>query len=341
MAADSSDNLLHELLVDLPGPGMDELDELQGETPSLRVTMADEAEIAEEAEEPEKLETLASKGVVSADPIQSYLQCIGSIPLLKNDEEVRLARIIDEDGPGAEKARKKMIEANLRLVVSIAKKYFGRGLSFLDLVQEGNLGLIRAVEKFDYKKGYKFSTYATWWIRQAITRALADKARTIRIPVHLVETINRVRAINQRLSQEMGRKPTEEELAEASKISVTKLHEIKRIVKDTISLDTPIGQEEDSRLGDFIIDREAPGPASTVATMLMTEEVQQVLELLTPREREVISLRFGLEDGHARTLEEIGRMFGVTRERVRQIEGKALGKLRQAMQERRMREYVE
>ena len=328
-------HVLGELLEEVPDPTLDELEEIDvGE--GMKVVVPGETE-----EPPSKLDLVASKGMMSSDPIQAYLQSIGHIPLLKGDQELALAKEFSERGPGAALARKKMIEANLRLVVSIAKKYFGSGLTFLDLIQEGNLGLIRAVEKFDYKKGYKFSTYATWWIRQAITRALADKARTIRIPVHLVDTINRVRTLNQKLTQSLGHRPTDEELATAARITVQKLKELKKIVRDTISLDTPVGQEEDARLGDFIIDREAPGPATAVATMLLVEDVQAILGLLPPREREVISLRFGLEDGEQHTLEDIGRTFGVTRERVRQIEGKALTRLRQIMAERRLVEYMD
>jgi RNA polymerase primary sigma factor len=291
---------------------------------------------AEEASE----EALKPDRVAISDPVQAYLQAIGAIPLFTAREELEIARQMGEGGEVGRRARQKMIEANLRLVVSVAKKYLGRGLSFLDLIQEGNLGLIRAVEKFDYQRGYKFSTYATWWIRQAITRALADKARTIRIPVHLVETINRLRTITQRLTQRLGRTPTDEEIAAEAKIPPEKVADIRKVVKDTISLETPIGKE-DSTLGDFIVDREAPGPASSVAQLLLQEDVRSILQILPPREREVVELRFGLADGHVHTLEEIGRIFGVTRERVRQIEGKALTKLRHAMLERQLIEYMD
>ncbi len=350
--------LLKELLADLPDPADVALEQVEKESeetdPNLRVTFYEDEEHPAEAEahaeheeaheeEPAPVRTRERKTerVAPADPIQAYLRSIGAIPLLTAEEEIMLAKQMAENGKLGLAARKRMIEANLRLVVSVAKKYLGRGLSFLDLIQEGNLGLIRAVEKFDYRRGYKFSTYAMWWIRQAITRALADKARTIRIPVHLVETINRLRAISQRLTQKLGRRPADEEIAEAASLPVEKIKEIKRVVKDTISLETPIGKEEESRLGDFIVDREAPGPASAVAQLLLREDVLSVLAVLSPREREVVTLRFGLDDGQVHTLEEIGRRFGVTRERVRQIEGKALNKLRAAMIERHIAEYID
>ncbi len=343
--------LLKELLADLSEPAEEELSHLPEEEESpLRVTMYEEVpteaalegeELPEEEEETKTREKKAERGPATADPVQAYLRSIGSIPLLTPQEEIQLARQMAENGNLGAQARRRMIEANLRLVVSVAKKYLGRGLSFLDLIQEGNLGLIRAVEKFDYRRGYKFSTYATWWIRQAITRALADKARTIRIPVHLVETINRLRAISQRLTQKLGRRPSDEEVAEAANVPLEKIKDIKRVVKDTISLETPIGKEEESRLGDFIVDRESPGPASTVAQILLREDVQSVLSVLSNRERDVVVLRFGLEDGQVHTLEEIGKRFGVTRERVRQIEGKALNKLRQTMIERHIAEYMD
>jgi RNA polymerase primary sigma factor len=336
--------LLHELLTDVAGPHAGELDELdhpphQDEV-ALRVSFVDEEQPHEEEPPPPEL-AKHEKVVPISDPVHAYLKAIGAIPLLKADEELRIAKAMGEPGEEGQRARGRMIEANLRLVVSVAKKYLGRGLSFLDLIQEGNLGLIRAVEKFDYTRGYKFSTYATWWIRQAITRALADKARTIRIPVHLVETINRLRAISQRLTQRLGRKPTDEEVAAEANVTVEKIADIKKIVKDTISLETPIGKEEDSRLGDFIIDREAPGPATAVASLLLQEEIRTLLASLSDRERQVVELRFGIADGNVHTLEEIGRIFGVTRERVRQIEGKALAKLKHEMSERRMIEYIE
>jgi RNA polymerase primary sigma factor len=338
---DTEPQILKELLQDVSDPTGHELDELvdQGEQgePSLRVSFIEEAQATGEEHVEDELKP---DRVQTSDPVQAYLRSIGAIPLLSAREEVEIARKMGEGGEIGRRARQKMIEANLRLVVSVAKKYLGRGLSFLDLIQEGNLGLIRAVEKFDYHRGYKFSTYATWWIRQAITRALADKARTIRIPVHLVETINRLRTITQRLTQRLGRPPTDEEVAVEAKIPVSKVAEIKKVVKDTISLETPIGKE-DSTLGDFIVDREAPGPATSVARLLLQEDVRSILETLSPREREVVELRFGLQDGHVHTLEEIGRIFGVTRERVRQIEGKALAKLKHAMLERQLVEYME
>jgi RNA polymerase primary sigma factor len=281
------------------------------------------------------------KGISTDDPVRMYLREIGSIPLLNGAEEVELSRRIAAGGPDSEEAKRKLAEANLRLVVSIAKKYVGRGMLFLDLIQEGNLGLIRAVEKFDYEKGFKFSTYATWWIRQAITRAIADQARTIRIPVHMVETINRLKKITRRLSQDLGRKATDEEIAKEMEITVEKLREIVKVAQEPISLETPIGKEEDSRLGDFLEDREAEAPVNAVTHELLREDINEVLSSLSARERDVLKLRFGLEDGRSRTLEEVGQQFGVTRERIRQIEAKALRKLRHPNRNKRLREYIE
>jgi len=283
----------------------------------------------------------ATKGVIVDDPVRMYLREIGRISLLTADEEIEFARKIAEGGEGGIRAKKKLVQANLRLVVSIAKKYVGRGMLFLDLIQEGNLGLIRAAEKFDHERGYKFSTYATWWIRQAITRAIADQARTIRIPVHMVETINKLRKKTRQLAQELGRKPSEEELSSSMSITVTKLREIIKVAQEPLSLETPIGKEEDSRLGDFIEDREAEAPAASVAHELLREDLTEVLSGLSPRERDVLRLRFGLDDGRQRTLEEVGQLFGVTRERIRQIEAKALRKLRHPNRSRRLREYIE
>jgi RNA polymerase primary sigma factor len=282
-----------------------------------------------------------TKGVVVDDPVRMYLREIGRINLLTADEEIEFARKIAEGGDAGLRAKKKLVQANLRLVVSIAKKYVGRGMLFLDLIQEGNLGLIRAAEKFDHERGYKFSTYATWWIRQAITRAIADQARTIRIPVHMVETINKLRKKTRQLAQELGRKPSEEELAASMTISINKLREIIKVAQEPLSLETPIGKEEDSRLGDFIEDREAEAPAQSVAHELLREDLTEVLAGLSLRERDVLRLRFGLDDGRQRTLEEVGQLFGVTRERIRQIEAKALRKLRHPNRSRRLREYIE
>jgi RNA polymerase primary sigma factor len=282
-----------------------------------------------------------TKGVVVDDPVRMYLREIGRINLLTADEEIEFARKIAEGGDAGLRAKKKLVQANLRLVVSIAKKYVGRGMLFLDLIQEGNLGLIRAAEKFDHERGYKFSTYATWWIRQAITRAIADQARTIRIPVHMVETINKLRKKTRQLAQELGRKPSEEELASSMTISINKLREIIKVAQEPLSLETPIGKEEDSRLGDFIEDREAEAPAQSVAHELLREDLTEVLAGLSLRERDVLRLRFGLDDGRQRTLEEVGQLFGVTRERIRQIEAKALRKLRHPNRSRRLREYIE
>jgi RNA polymerase primary sigma factor len=267
-----------------------------------------------------------------------YLKEIGKIPLLTPEEEIELALRMEQ---GDEEAKRALAEANLRLVVSIAKKYVGRGMLFLDLIQEGNLGLIKAVEKFDYRKGFKFSTYATWWIRQAITRAIADQARTIRIPVHMVETINKLIRISRQLVQELGREPTPEEIAEVMNISEERVREIMKIAQEPVSLETPIGEEDDSHLGDFIEDTDVQAPAEAAAFELLKEQLDDVLETLTPREKRVLTLRFGLEDGRSRTLEEVGQVFGVTRERIRQIEAKALRKLRHPMRSKRLKDYLE
>lgn len=281
------------------------------------------------------------KGIAIDDPVRLYLREIGRIKLLSANEEIELARKIILGGTPGAIAKRKLVQANLRLVVSIAKKYVGRGMLFLDLIQEGNLGLIRAAEKFDHERGFKFSTYATWWIRQAITRAIADQARTIRIPVHMVETINKLKKVTRRLAQELSRKPTEDELAVEMNVSIPKLREIIKIAQEPLSLETPIGKEEDSRLGDFIEDKEADAPVKTVASELLREDLADVLCTLSPRERDVLRLRFGMDDGRQRTLEEVGQLFGVTRERIRQIEAKALRKLRHPNRSKRLREYVE
>ena len=277
-------------------------------------------------------------GVFLADPIRMYLKEIGKIPLLSTDEEIELAKRMEN---GDEEARKRLAEANLRLVVSIAKRYVGRGMQFLDLIQEGNLGLIKAVEKFDYRKGYKFSTYATWWIRQAITRAIADQARTIRIPVHMVETINRLIRASRQMVQELGREPTPEELARKLDMPVERVREIKKISQDPVSLETPIGEEEDSHLGDFIQDDNVMVPADQAAFTLLHEQLMESLETLSEREQQVLRLRFGLDDGRPRTLEEVGRVFHVTRERIRQIEAKALRKLRHPSRSKKLKDYLD
>ncbi len=287
---------------------------------------------------PEEDPNLVPEGISIDDPVRMYLKEIGKVPLLTGTEEIEIAKRMEQ---GDQEAKRKLAEANLRLVVSIAKRYVGRGMLFLDLIQEGNLGLIKAVEKFDYRKGYKFSTYATWWIRQAITRAIADQARTIRIPVHMVETINKLIRVSRQLLQEYGREPTPEEIAKAMGISESKVREIIKIAQEPVSLETPIGEEEDSHLGDFIPDEDAPAPADAASHALMKEQLWDVLDTLTPREEKVLRLRFGLDDGHQRTLEEVGREFCVTRERIRQIEAKALRKLRHPSRSKKLKDYLD
>ncbi len=284
---------------------------------------------------------LSAEGVAIDDPVKVYLKEIGRVPLLSPDEERQLALDIQEGGYKGERAKQRLSEANLRLVVSIAKRYVGRGMQFLDLIQEGNLGLIKAVEKFDHTKGFKFSTYATWWIRQAITRAIADQARTIRIPVHMVETINKVKKVSNQLLHQNGHEPTADEIADALEMPVDKVREIMRVAQEPVSLETPIGEEEDSHLGDFIPDDEAPVPAEAASHALLKEQLASVLKSLTPREEKVLRLRFGLEDGRPRTLEEVGKEFQVTRERIRQIEAKALRKLRHPSRSKRLRDFLD
>ncbi len=288
--------------------------------------------------EVEKIDLSVPDGVSIEDPVRMYLKEIGKVPLLSAEEEIELAKRMEL---GDQEAKKRLAEANLRLVVSIAKRYVGRGMLFLDLIQEGNLGLIKAVEKFDYRKGYKFSTYATWWIRQAITRAIADQARTIRIPVHMVETINKLIRVSRQLLQELGREPTPEEIAAEMNMPVERVREILKISQEPVSLETPIGEEEDSHLGDFIQDDNVPVPADAAAFTLLKEQLEEVLGTLTEREQKVLTLRFGLEDGRARTLEEVGKEFNVTRERIRQIEAKALRKLRHPSRSRQLKDYLE
>lgn len=302
---------------------------------SVQVTAEIEKGYEKTAEESEN--SFTERGNAE-DPVRMYLKEIGRIPLLSSEEEIELAKRMEE---GDEEAKKKLSEANLRLTVSIAKRYSGRGMQFLDLIQEGNLGLIKAVEKFDYRKGYKFSTYATWWIRQSITRAIADQARTIRIPVHMVETMNRVNRTSRRLLQEYGREPTPEEIAEAMNLPVERVLEISKISQEPVSLETPIGEEEDSHLGDFIQDEHIPVPADEAARTLLREQLEKVMDTLSEREQKVLALRFGLEDGKPHTLEEVGREFQVTRERIRQIEAKALRKLRHPTRSRKLRDFLE
>ena len=295
-------------------------------------------EVEDKESEEVEIDLSVPEGVSIDDPVRMYLKEIGRVPLLTAEEEVALAKRMQD---GDEEAQKRLAEANLRLVVSIAKRYVGRGMLFLDLLQEGNLGLIKAVEKFDYTKGYKFSTYATWWIRQAITRAIADQARTIRIPVHMVETINKLIRVSRQLLQQLGREPIPEEIAKEMDITVDRVREIMKIAQEPVSLETPIGEEEDSHLGDFIEDQDAPAPADAASFMLLKEQLEEVLDTLTAREEKVLRLRFGLDDGRARTLEEVGQNFGVTRERIRQIEAKALRKLRHPSRSRKLKDFLD
>lgn len=304
-------------------------DLLLGDDDDIILSEEDEVEIIDDVD--------VLEGVSTEDPVRMYLKEIGNVPLLSTEEEIELAKRVEE---GDEAAKKKLTEANLRLVVSIAKKYVGRGMPFLDLIQEGNMGLMKAVDKFDYSKGYKFSTYATWWIRQAITRGIADTGRTIRVPVHMVETINKTLRMTRTLLQELGREPTPEEVAERLNVPVSRVREVLKISRDPVSLDTPIGEEDDSHLGDFIEDDSALSPADSAAFSMLREELNTALESLTDRERQVVELRFGLRDGRARTLEEVGREFNVTRERIRQIEAKALRKLRHPSRSKRLKDFL-
>ncbi len=307
------------------------------EVPMMDLDDPDLQEIQDIHEEEVPDDTVLAEGLAIDDPVRMYLKEIGKVDLLSPDEEIELAKRMLE---GDEKAKKRLAEANLRLVVSIAKRYVGRGMLFLDLIQEGNLGLIKAVEKFDYTKGYKFSTYATWWIRQAITRAIADQARTIRIPVHMVETINKVIRVSRQLLQELGHDPSPEEIADEMGIPADKVREIMKIAQEPVSLETPIGEEEDSHLGDFIPDDDAPEPAEVASFTLLKEQLVEVLKTLTPREEKVLRLRFGIEDGRTRTLEEVGKEFNVTRERIRQIEAKALRKLRHPSRSKKLKDFL-
>ena len=322
-------NHIDVLRVSGDGDGIEELDDVDDSD----IVLTDEDDV-----DMEKIDLSVPDGISIEDPVRMYLKEIGKVPLLSADEEVELAKRMAE---GDEDAKKRLAEANLRLVVSIAKRYVGRGMLFLDLIQEGNLGLIKAVEKFDYHKGFKFSTYATWWIRQAITRAIADQARTIRIPVHMVETINKLTRVSRQLLQELGREPTPEEIAAELDMPVERVREILKISQEPVSLETPIGEEEDSHLGDFIQDDNVPVPAEAAAQTLLKEQLDEVLDTLTEREQKVLRLRFGMDDGRARTLEEVGKEFDVTRERIRQIEAKALRKLRHPSRSRKLRDYLD
>lgn len=331
---DDIDDIDPEDLENLDEEELDDIDDIDDD-----IDKVDDDDSAEEEEEVEiKVDLSLPKGINIDDPVRMYLKEIGEVALLSGEEEVDLAKRM---AAGDELAKQKLCEANLRLVVSIAKKYVGRGMLFLDLIQEGNLGLIKAVEKFDWTKGFKFSTYATWWIRQAITRAIADQARTIRIPVHMVETINKLIRVQRQLLQELGREPLPEEIAKEMDMPVEKVREILKIAQEPVSLETPIGEEEDSHLGDFIPDNDAPAPADAAAFSMLKEQLMEVLETLTPREQKVLKLRFGLEDGRARTLEEVGKEFDVTRERIRQIEAKALRKLKHPSRSKKLKDYLE
>ena len=323
----------------LEANGVDVLRIQDNDMDDLIMSDEEEMNLSEEDEvDMENIDLSVPEGVSIEDPVRMYLKEIGKVPLLTAEEEISLAKRMEN---GDESAKKRLAEANLRLVVSIAKRYVGRGMLFLDLIQEGNLGLIKAVEKFDYRKGYKFSTYATWWIRQAITRAIADQARTIRIPVHMVETINKLIRVSRQLLQELGREPQPEEIAEEMNMSVDRVREILKISQEPVSLETPIGEEEDSHLGDFIQDDNVPVPADAAAFTLLKEQLVEVLGTLTEREQKVLRLRFGLDDGRARTLEEVGKEFNVTRERIRQIEAKALRKLRHPSRSRKLKDYLD
>ena len=343
LSAQEIDNVIVELDLDV-----DELEKLNEMIDSANISIVDdfsaealdgiplEVDLPKETDAAETVAT--NDNAAMDDPVKVYLKEIGRVPLLTPEEEIELAiRIADND----EKAKKRLAEANLRLVVSIAKRYVGRGMQFLDLIQEGNLGLIKAVDKFDYTKGFKFSTYATWWIRQAITRAIADQARTIRIPVHMVETINKVKKVSSQLLHQNGHDPTAEEIAAALDMPVDKVREIMRVAQEPVSLETPIGEEEDSHLGDFIPDDDAPAPADAASHTLLKEQLGEVLKTLTPREEKVLRLRFGLEDGRSRTLEEVGKEFNVTRERIRQIEAKALRKLRHPSRSKKLKDFLD
>jgi len=334
---------MDKLLETLDAAGVDvmKIDPVEDDMSLDDIDIIDDEEIMlgdEEEIDMENIDLSVPDGVSIEDPVRMYLKEIGKVPLLSAEEEIELALRMEE---GDEEAKKKLAEANLRLVVSIAKRYVGRGMLFLDLIQEGNLGLIKAVEKFDYRKGFKFSTYATWWIRQAITRAIADQARTIRIPVHMVETINKLIRVSRQLLQELGREPTPEEIAEEMNMPVERVREILKISQEPVSLETPIGEEEDSHLGDFIPDDNIPVPADAAAFTLLKEQLLEVLSTLTDREQKVLRLRFGLDDGRARTLEEVGKEFNVTRERIRQIEAKALRKLRHPSRSRKLKDYLD
>lgn len=326
-----------ELLAELEAVDLtpDEIEKVYETLENQNIEVIDDAP---EEEVEQEIELSIPEGISIDDPVRMYLKEIGKVPLLKAEEEIELAKKIED---GNIPAKQKLAEANLRLVVSIAKRYVGRGMLFLDLIQEGNLGLIKAVEKFDYRKGYKFSTYATWWIRQAITRAIADQARTIRIPVHMVETINKLIRVSRQLLQELGRDPLAEEISEKMEMPVDKVREIMKIAQEPVSLETPIGEEEDSHLGDFIPDDDALAPAEAAAFTMLKEQLISVLDTLTPREEKVLRLRFGLDDGRARTLEEVGKEFSVTRERIRQIEAKALRKLRHPSRSKKLKDYLD